>query len=244
MPFDQKPADCIAFFGEKYGALVRVLGIDGVGSELCGGNHVEMTGEIGSFKIVQQSAIAAGTRRIEAVAGMSAFELLSGRFAQVQRMADALSTKPQDVEARLKALEKDRAQLEKDIRALQQKDAAAQIDSLLLASFKAKDLSWVVAKAQVSNPQDLRALSSQIEKQIGEGVVILASVFAPDKVSVLAACSKAAIEKGYQAGKIVAQLCGELGGKGGGKPDFAMGGGKDTDKLESVFKNFIDSLNS
>jgi len=240
VPFDEKPADCVALFGEKYGAVVRVLDVEGTEKELCGGTHVSATGEIGVCKILQQSAIAAGTRRLEAVAGLPAFEALSGRFNQSARLAEKLSCKPDQLETRIESLAEERARLEKDLQALRQREAAAQADRLLSQCVKHGALSWVVAAVAVSDPQELRALSAEIERQLGDGVVVLGAPFGPDKVSVLASCSKAAVAAGVQAGKLVSKLCAQLDGKGGGKPDFAMGGGKLPDKLAGV----LDALRS
>ena len=244
VPFDEKPADCVALFGEKYGAVVRVLDIEGTEKELCGGTHVSATGEIGLCKITQQSAIAAGTRRLEAVAGAAAFEALSARFAQTNRIADKLSCKPDQLESRLEAISQQRAELEKALRALNQKDAAAQADKLAAGAVEAKGLKWIVAAVAAADPQQLRELASSLEKQIGEGVIVLGAPQGAEKVSVLASCSRAAVAAGFKAGDLVRGVCEQLGGKGGGKPDFAMGGGKQPDKLAGVLDALRASLSN
>ncbi len=238
VPFAEKPEGCLAFFGEKYGAVVRVVDVGGWSMELCGGTHVTATGEIGLLKVVAETAIAAGTRRIEAVAGESAIDLMQQQSRQLQQLAQRMSCQPAELEARMAALLDQRSVLEKQLRSLQQKGAAAQADELAAKALKdANGLNWVVAQVQAGNPNDLRDMAAQLGKKIGAGVVVLGAAI-DDKASVVALCTAEAVAAGHQAGKLVGTLCGQLGGKGGGKPDFAMGGGKDTAKIGSVLEAF------
>ncbi len=238
IPIEEKPADIIATFGEKYGAVVRVVDIGGYSKELCGGTHVHATGELGAFKILSESAISSGTRRIEAVTGQSAYTLSESMFSQLHSLSRKLSCKPEDVESRLDALLDQRSELEKKLRNIEQQQAAAQGGSLLDNAVEKDGLKWIAASVKVANPNDMRGLAKDLLGKLGEGVVALGGDF-DGKVTVLAMCSKGAISKGHKAGDIVRELTAQLGGKGGGKPDFAMGGGKDAAKLDEVLKSLL-----
>jgi len=233
--FDQKPADTLAFFGEKYGKIVRVVDIGGYSRELCGGTHVASTSEIGMLKIVAEMAIAAGTRRIEAVAGQAAYDFIEEEEEALKGVSSQLSAGPLDVAKKVDALLTHRAELEKKLKGFEQRAASGLADDLA-AGARAKDgLKFVSAVVPVESPEALRGLGAQVLAKLGEGVVQLGAA-AGDKASVVVLCSPAAIKAGHQAGKLVAELSAKLGGKGGGKPDFAMGGGRDAAKLAEVMK--------
>ncbi|HLP02448.1 MAG TPA: alanine--tRNA ligase [Opitutaceae bacterium] len=231
--FDKKPEGTLAFFGEKYGKVVRVVDIGGYSRELCGGTHVSTTGEIGLIKIVSEMAIAAGTRRLEVVAGQAALDYIAARESALAAVSGALSAGPADVAKKLDALLAQKAELEKKLKAFEQKASAGLADDLAAKAVEKDGLKFVSAVVSVDSPDALRALGAQILAKLGEGVVQLGAAIG-DKASVAAFCSPAAIKAGQQAGQIVRDLCTKLGGKGGGKPDFAMGGGKDTAKLAEV----------
>ncbi len=234
--FDQKPEGTLAFFGEKYGKIVRVVDIGGYSRELCGGTHVSTTGEIGLLKIVSEGAVAAGTRRLEAVAGEAALALVAEQENKLKLFAERLRVAPADLEKKLETLLAHQAELEKKLKVHEQKAAAHLADDLAAKAIVKDDgLKHVTAVVTVESPDNLRSLGSQVLAKLGEGVVKLGAAFG-DKATVVAFCSPAAIKAGHQAGKIVSELSLQLGGKGGGKPDFAMGGGKDPAKLPEVLK--------
>ena len=233
--FDKKPADVLAFFGDKYGKVVRVVDIGGFSRELCGGTHVTTTGEIGTVKIVSEEAIAAGTRRIELVAGEAALDFIEEREAALAAVSAQLSAGPQDVAAKLHALLGQKAALEKRLKAFEQKASAGLADELAAAARPRDGLRWVSAVVAADSPEALRGLGAQVLAKLGEGVVQLGAAFG-EKASVVTFCSPAAVKAGFLAGKLVAELSAKLGGKGGGKPDFAMGGGRDVAKLAEVLK--------
>jgi alanyl-tRNA synthetase len=236
--FDRKPEGTLAFFGEKYGRIVRVVDIGGYSRELCGGTHVSTTGEIGLVKVVAEMAIASGTRRIEAVAGQAALRLVEDHELQLKAVGSRLNAGPVDVVQKLDALFAQKAELEKKLKAFEQKAAAHQADDLVAKAVDRGGLKWISDVVVVDDPTALRTLGSQVLGKLGEGVVTLGAAFA-DKVSVVAFCSPAAIQAGHQAGKIVGELSAKLGGKGGGKPDFAMGGGKEPGKLAEVVRSIM-----
>ncbi|MFT3870907.1 MAG: alanine--tRNA ligase [Nibricoccus sp.] len=231
--FDKKPEGTLAFFGEKYGKIVRVVDIGGYSRELCGGTHVSTTGEIGLIKIVSESAIAAGTRRVEVVAGQAALDFVAQRETVLSTLSLQLSTSPLEAAKKVDALLAQKAELEKKLKAFEQKASAGLADELIAKATTKDGLKFVSAVVAAETPDALRALGSQILAKLGEGVVQLGAANG-DKATVVAFCSPAAIKAGQQAGKIVSALTVQLGGKGGGKPDFAMGGGKDTANLAKV----------
>ncbi|KXU34891.1 alanine--tRNA ligase [Cephaloticoccus capnophilus] len=240
--FDKKPADTLAFFGDKYGHIVRVVDTGGFSRELCGGTHVTRTGEIGLIKLVGESAIAAGTRRIEAVAGQAAYDLVATEEAALRALCARLGASPSDALARLDALLDTQKELERKLKSFSQKAAAGLADELTAkaqpldaanaAAEPTAALKRVIAVVEVESPEALRTLGSQVLAKLGEGVVQLGAAFG-EKATVVAFCSPAAIAAGYQAGKLVAALSAQIGGKGGGKPDFAMGGGAVSDRWHS-----------
>ena len=233
--FDKKPEGTLAFFGDKYGKIVRVVDIGGYSRELCGGTHVSTTGEIGLIKVVAEMAIAAGTRRIEAVAGQAAFDFVAQREAALAAVNARLNAGTHDVAQKLESLLTHQKELEKKLKSYEQKAAAGLADELAAKAATRDGLKFVTAVVTVDAPESLRSLGSQVLAKMGEGVVQLGATFG-DRASLVAFCSPAAIKAGHQAGKIVNELSQKLGGKGGGKPDFAMGGGKDVTKLREILE--------
>jgi alanyl-tRNA synthetase len=233
--FDKKPEGTLAFFGEKYGKVVRVVDIGGFSRELCGGTHVATAGEIGLVKVVAESAIAAGTRRIEAVAGQAAIDFIATREAALAAVSAHLSAGPTDVAKKLESLLAQHKDMERKLKAFEQKAAAGLADELAGKAATRDGLKFVSAVVTAEAPESLRTLGAQVLAKLGEGVVTLGAAFG-DKATVVAFCSPAANMAGLQAGKLVQDLSARLGGKGGGKPDFAMGGGKDVAKLAEVLR--------
>jgi len=233
--FDRKPEGTLAFFGEKYGKIVRVVDIGGYSRELCGGTHVAATGELGLVKIASESAIAAGTRRIEAVAGRAAYEFVAAREAALAAVGARLSAGPQDVARKLDAVLAHQADLERRLKGFEQKASAGLAEELASRAAARDGLKVVSAVVSADSPEALRALGAQVLSRLGEGVVILGSA-AGGKASVAAFCSPAAVKAGHQAGRLVSELSAQLGGKGGGKADFAMGGGRDPSRLDEILR--------
>ncbi len=231
--FDKKPEDTLAFFGDKYGNIVRVVDIGGYSRELCGGTHVTTTGEIGLIKIVAEMAIAAGTRRIEAVAGQAAYDFVTHRDDVLKAIGTKLNAGPLDVVKKFDALLAHHKDIESKLKTITQKASAGHAEELIASATEKEGLKFISAVLEVESPNDLRKLGSQIISKLGEGVVTLGAAF-NDKATIVAFCSPNAIQAGYQAGKIVSEAALQIGGKGGGKPDFAMGGGKEPSKLKSA----------
>jgi alanyl-tRNA synthetase len=238
--FDKKPADTLAFFGEKYGRIVRVVDIGGFSRELCAGTHVRATGEIGPIRIVSESAIAAGTRRIEIVAGLAALDLQERHATALAEAGGRLSAGPQDLVEKLDALLARKAELERACKAQRQRAEAGMADELAARATARAGLKFVHACVADAEADALRTLGAQILGKIGDGVVVLGARHG-DKAMLVALASPAAITAGHKAGDIIRSLTAALGGKGGGKPDFAMGGGK-ADGLEAALRDWENNL--
>ncbi len=233
--YDKKPEDVLAFFGDKYGKYVRVVDIGGYSKELCGGTHVSTTGEIGVIKIVAEMAIAAGTRRIEAVAGQAALDHIAAKEAALSAVSHRLNAGVHDVVQKFEISLTHQKELEKKLKAYEAKASAGLADELAATAVTKDGLKWVSTVVTTDSPETLRSLGSQVLHKVGNGVVQLGAVF-DGKVSLVAHCSPEAIKAGHQAGKLISGLTAKLGGKGGGKPDFAMGGGGDASKLAAALK--------
>jgi alanyl-tRNA synthetase len=241
-------ADVLQFFGDKYGKEVRVVQIggtadasgkaklDGYSMELCGGTHVTTTGEIGVIKIVAEMAIAAGTRRIEAVAGQAALDFIAHEEAALKTVNARLNAGTNDVAAKLESLLAQQKELEKKLKAFEAKASAGLAEELAATAVAKDNLKWVSAVVTAENQDALRSLGSQVLHKVGAGAVVQLGALFDGKVAVVAYCSPEAIKAGQAAGKLIGALAGKLGGKGGGKPDYAQGGGGDASKLADALK--------
>ncbi len=211
-------------FGEKYGETVRVLDI-GSSRELCGGTHVQRTGDIGLFKIVSESGVAAGVRRIEAVTGLNALAYLQGLEGTVQSVAATLKTPAAEVQPRLaQVLDQVRA-LEKDIGALKGKLASSQGDELAGSAVDVKGVKVLAAKLDGADAKTLRDTMDQLKNKLKSAIVVLAAVDGA-KVQIAAGVTADLTAKA-KAGELVNFVAQQVGGKGGGKADMAMAGGSD-----------------
>ncbi len=241
VPFHEKPKDCLSFFADTYGALVRVVQIGDESKELCGGTHVQSTGELGMIHIISESAIAAGVRRIEAKSGFGAFEAIQTQAQQLQTLAQKLNGPVEELEKRLSLVLEQKLRLEKEFHTYQQKELSRLALSLEQAAVPHQGLSWVVSATPSLGADQLRNLASTVSKGLGASVVFLASPQG-EKLSVLALCSKEALALGRNAGQLVQTFVQPLAGKGGGKADFAFGSCPLPDKLEPVLEGFKHHL--
>jgi|CXWL01.1.fsa_nt_gi alanyl-tRNA synthetase len=234
--YDQKPADVLAFFGDKYGKRVRVVDIGGFSKELCGGTHVSTTGEIGVIKIVAEMAIAAGTRRIEAVAGQAALDHITAKEAALAAVSHRLNAGVADVVQKFELVLAHQKELEKKLKAHEAKASAGLADELAATAVAKDGLKWVSTVVTAENQDALRSLGSQVLHKVGAGAVVQLGALLDGKVSLVTYCSPEAIKAGQAAGKLMGALTAKLGGKGGGKPDYAQGGGGDATKLAEVLR--------
>jgi len=209
-------------FGEKYGDEVRVLDI-GSSRELCGGTHVKRTGDIGLFKIVAESGVAAGVRRVEAVTGEGALALVQQQEAQLRQVADAVKAQPQEAAARIGQILDNVKNLEKELARLKSKLASAQGDDLVNQAVDINGVKVLAALLEGADAMGLRETLDKLKDKLKSAVIVLASV-ADGKVSLIAGVTADATAK-VKAGELVNMVAQQVGGKGGGRPDMAMAGG-------------------
>jgi alanyl-tRNA synthetase len=221
-------------FGEKYGDEVRVLEI-GSSKELCGGTHVARTGDIGLFKIVSEGGVAAGVRRVEAVAGLMAFDHVQKMQQGLANAAALLKAQPAEVEAKVAQLLASVKALEKQINTLQSKVAASQGDGLVNAAVEVNGVKVLAAKLEGVDAKGLRDTMDQVKNKLKSAVIVLATVEG-DKVQLAAGVTADLIAK-YKAGELVNHVAQQVGGKGGGRPDFAMAGGTDATNLNTALQS-------
>ena len=232
---EAKAMGAMALFGEKYGDIVRVVQIGDFSLELCGGCHVRNTSEIGLFKIVSESGIGAGTRRIEAVTGKFAFTLLNNRLHDLQHAASLLKTTIDGIPERIDGLYSQIQQLEKEKDSLTSKLGNREIDEI---KNYVKEINGVPVIARKIEGQDMNGLRSMIDKlkeQLPSAILVLASV-SNGKVNIASGVTKDLIEKGYHAGKLVKEIATRCGGGGGGRPDMAQAGGKNPEALDNALE--------
>ena len=221
----------VALFGEKYGDVVRVLsmGSDNYSVELCGGTHVGRTGDIGLFRIVSESGISSGVRRIEAVTGLGALAWIDATERTLRETARLVKkTRDSVVEKVQHAIERNR-QLEKEVSALKAKLASSAGSDLASLAVDVAGLKLVASELKGADRKTLMDTVDQLKNKLGEGVVVLASV-EDGKVTLIAGVTKSATGR-IKAGDLMQHLAAQVGGKGGGRPDMAQGGGTDPDKL-------------
>ncbi len=225
---DAQKSGAMMLFGEKYGDEVRVLTI-GSSKELCGGTHVQRTGDIGLFKVVAESGVAAGIRRIEAITGDNALGYLQSLEDTVDSVAGTLKAQPEEVPARLAAVLDHVKSLEKEIEKLKGKLASAQGDELLAQAVDVKGLKVLAAKLDGADAKTLRDTMDKLKDKLKTAAIVLAAVDG-DKVQIAAGVTADSIGR-IKAGELVNFVAQQVGGKGGGKPDMAMAGGTDASKL-------------
>jgi alanyl-tRNA synthetase len=231
MPLAQaKEKGAVANFGDKYGNVVRVIDMPGVSMELCGGTHVGNTVELGLFKIVSESGVAAGIRRIEAVSGMGAFEYLAVRDQVTKTLAQELKVPVEELPQRMSALQAELRQAQKTIEQLKGQMAIFQADGLLAQVEVVNGHKVLVASLGDTDPESLKVAAERLLQKMGAGAVFLGST-PQGKVSLVANFSPEVVATGLQAGKFIGAIAKICGGGGGGRPNFAQAGGKDPEKL-------------
>jgi alanyl-tRNA synthetase len=228
---EAKAKGAVAMFGEKYGEEVRVMDLPGVSMELCGGTHVNNTAEIGLFKIVAETGVASGIRRIEAIAGPAVLEYLNVRDQIVRELSDRFKVRPDEIPDRITSLQQELKTTQKQLQDAKSELALAQADSLLSQVETVGNFKILVAQLAEVDAEALKTAAEQLLQKLGDGAVVLGSVPEPDKVSLVAAFSPALTKQGLQAGKFIGAIAKRCGGGGGGRPNFAQAGGRDASKL-------------
>ncbi|MGP4041764.1 alanine--tRNA ligase [Gracilibacillus sp. D59] len=227
---EAKEMGAMALFGEKYGDIVRVVEIGDYSIELCGGCHVQNSAEIGLFKIVSESGIGAGTRRIEAVTAKSAYQFVNGKHQLLQTAANQLKTKEDQVPERLEHLFKDMKEQQRQIDSLRAKLSQLEASSILDDVQEVNGVKVLAKKVDVSDMNQLRQMVDEMKQKLESGIILLAAVN-NDKVQLASGVTKDLVTKGYHAGNLIKETAKICGGGGGGRPDMAQAGGKDATKL-------------
>lgn len=228
-----KKSGAMALFGEKYDDDVRVVDFGNISKELCGGTHVDSTGKIRLTKIVSETAVAAGTRRIEAVCGNSAIKFLSEKAEIVDKMSHAFKTPINELGERIAKLVVDNKNLQLEVERLKAEQAKTKFQSFISKAQDIKNGKLFISEIEAFNPNQLKFGAELIASRLGESIVVLASVDT-DKITYIVKVSDSFVAKGVNAGKIVSKLAAATGGKGGGRPQFAQGAGKDKSNLKSI----------
>jgi len=222
----------MALFGEKYGDRVRVIRIGDFSTELCGGTHLDATGQIGLFKVTDEGAVASGVRRIEAVTGEHALAHVGREEAALRESAGLLKIPPLELPRRLAALLEDQKRLEKQLAQLESKLARTQAQDLVTSARDVAGVPVLAARLDGLDPDGLRSVMDTLRDRLPSGVILLGSAV-DGKVSLVAAVSKDLMKR-FPAGRLVQDVAKMVGGGGGGRPDLAQAGGKDASKLDEA----------
>jgi len=224
----------LAFFGDKYGDRVRVVKIGDFSTELCGGTHVGASGEIGLFKLQSEGGVAAGVRRIEALTGQGALDLIHNYEQRLREIGNLVRGSADDAVDKVQKLLERQRELEKEIAKLRGQFEKDRIPDLMAKRTQLDGASVLISEVDSVDAKQLRDIADQLKEKIGSGVVVLASAGA-DNVSLVASVSKE-LTKRYHAGNIIKELAAIVGGGGGGRPDFAQAGGKEPARIGAALK--------
>jgi len=234
MPIDEaKKLGAVAVFGDKYGDTVRVVSMGGYSMELCGGCHVKNTSQIGLFKIIGETGVAAGIRRIEAVTGLGVLEELKKAERTISEVAENLKCSTGDVAKKAASVVAEIKTLESKIESLNAKLAGGAADEIMNNAKEINGITVICGRVDGANVDALRNLGDGFKSKISTGVIVLASADG-DKVSIVSMATKEAVERGAHAGNIVREVAKICGGGGGGKPESAQAGAKDASKIEEA----------
>ncbi|MDA3971496.1 MAG: alanine--tRNA ligase [Desulfobulbaceae bacterium] len=230
-------AGATALFGEKYGEKVRVVSVPGCSKELCGGTHVGATGEIGLVKILSETGIAAGVRRIEAISGAGALAKFQADETKIVALAEMIKATPDDLAEKFAKLLLRQKQLEKELADLHAKLSLGGLDSIIDGATPVNGVNLIAAAIPLDSAKTMREVGDKVRDRMGSGIAVLGGEL-KGKVSLLAIVSKD-LTKQYQAGNIIKEVAAIVGGSGGGRPDMAQAGGTMVDKLPEALKAVV-----
>ena len=240
---DAKNMGATALFSEKYGDTVRVVNMGGWSIELCGGTHLDNTAKVGPFRIESEASVASGVRRIEAITGKACLSDMAKNREKLYEAASILKAKPVDLTERLQGTMEEIKNLKKTIESYKAKEAAGEVDRVLFGAHNVGGLKVLTATIPNADAGKLRQMGDTLRDKASDVVAVLSSVDG-EKITFLAVCGKDAIAKGIKAGELVKLVCTTCGGSGGGKPDSAMGGGKDVTKVDNALAMVDDFVQS
>jgi alanyl-tRNA synthetase len=230
---EAKQMGAMALFGEKYGDVVRVVKMGDYSVELCGGTHLATTSQAGMFKIISESGIAAGVRRIEAITGEKAYEYMKEEEKLVKEISEKLKTFPKETPKKIDALLQQLKDTEKELAALKSKLASGALDDVIANAKEIKGVKCIVHSFEGMGADDLRTIGDKLRDKFANSIIILTTTEG-DKISVLGMASKQAVEQGAHAGNIIKEVTKLAGGSGGGRPDMAQGGIKEAGKIKEA----------
>ena len=232
---EAKEMGAMALFGEKYGDIVRVVTVPGFSMELCGGSHVKNVGQIGMFKIVSETGVAAGVRRIEALTGKAAIDYMNNKAKLLSEAVSTLKTNETNLLDKINAVLTENKEMKQELTKVQAARAKADSQKLLMGLEEYNGVNVIIGKVQATNMDELRNSADLIcSKYKKAGVVVLGAVIG-DKVNFVVKANKDAVARGIHAGKIVKEVAQAAGGNGGGRPDMAQAGAKQAEKLPEAF---------
>jgi len=238
---DAMKTGAMAIFEEKYGDEVRIIDIgDGLSLELCGGTHTRRTGDIGVFRIISESAVAANVRRIEALTGEAALRHDQKRDERLKNAAGLLKVSPDKLLHRLKRLLDDTREKEREIESLKGRLFTEKSADLLQDVREIQGISVVAKMLEADTPKELREAVDRIKDKLGSGIVLLGAKTG-GKAMLICAVTKDLTDQ-FNAGQIIRELSGIVGGKGGGRPDMAQGGGDNPEKLEEALESIYSLI--
>ncbi|GAA0327245.1 alanine--tRNA ligase [Oceanobacillus oncorhynchi subsp. oncorhynchi] len=235
---EAKAMGAMALFGEKYGDVVRVVQINDYSIELCGGCHVSNTAEIGLFKIVSESGIGAGTRRIEAVTSKEAYSYLNNKIELLKQSGALLKAKDEQIPQKVTALQSELKETQKQVDSLQAKLSNLEASSILDEIKEVNNVKVLAKQVDVKDMNQLRSMGDELKQKIESGVILLAAVN-NNKVQLIAGVTKDLMKQNLHAGNLVKQAAAICGGGGGGRPDMAQAGGKDPSKVTEALQSAL-----
>ncbi len=244
MPIEEaKAMGAMALFSEKYGDTVRVVNMGGYSIELCGGTHLDNTAKVGPFRIESEGSVASGVRRIEAITGKACLEEMELARQRVYNACNILKTKPAELAQKLEGQIEEIKSLKRAVETFKARETAGQADRFLFGARAVGDFHVITANVADADPNALRQMGDTLRDKAPDVVAVLSCVNG-DKITFLAVCGKEAVAKGMKAGEIVKMVCTCCEGSGGGKPDSAMGGGKNINKLDDALAMVDDYVAS
>ena len=231
-------AGAMALFGEKYGEEVRVLRIGDFSTELCGGTHVQRAGDIGFFKIVAETGVASGIRRMEAVTGQAALDWVAANEKLLQTLTERVKTNREHLDDKIQQLLERTRSMEKELDRLKAKNASSSGDDLAARAIEVAGVRVLSAQVGEADPKSLRDLVDQLKQKLGSAVIVLGAV-KDGKVSLVAGVTQDQVQR-VRAGDLIATVASKVGGKGGGRPDMAQAGGNDPAQLPAALSDAVD----
>jgi alanyl-tRNA synthetase len=238
---DAKNKGAMALFDEKYSDNVRVVKIDDFSMELCGGTHLSNTSQIGLFKIVSEGGIASGTRRIEAISGRNALKYFKDKESLLNEVSGILKTKNNDISKKAQSIIEENKKFSKEIEIMKSKLISSSLDDMIKNIESINGVNVLTQRIDNMAMNDLRNISDNLKNKLKSGIIVIVGAF-NNKVNIIVTVTKDLNSSGYHAGKLIKEIAKVTGGGGGGRPDMAQAGGKDTEKIDEALKKSLSLI--